>query len=37
VDDIENKGEERSKIGCRYAEDPSNNYQPINLLAYCPF
>jgi len=37
VDDIENKGDERSRIGCRYAEDPANNYQAFNLLAYCPF
>lgn len=37
VDTIENKGEDRPRIGCRYAEDPANNYNPVNLLAYCPF
>ncbi len=33
---IINKGVQNN-LGCRYAEDPANNYHPINLLAYCPF
>ncbi len=36
-EDIANKSEDQTKFGCRYAEDPVMNYQPINLLAYCPF
>ncbi len=33
---IVNKGAAKN-LGCRYAEDPANNYHPINLLAYVPF
>lgn len=37
VDEIENKGEDKRRLGCRYAEDPSNYDRPVNILAYCPF
>ncbi len=36
VDDILYK-EGSGRLGYRYAEDPANNYHPINMLAYCPF
>ncbi len=25
-----------SRLGCRYAIDPGNEYKPFNLLAWCP-
>jgi hypothetical protein len=37
AEDIENKGEANRALGCRYGEDPRNNYHPINVLAICPF
>jgi hypothetical protein len=35
-DDILYKGEDQRHLGCRYAEDPSNNFESFNLLAICP-
>ncbi len=37
ANDIENKGDANRFMGCRYAEDPANNYNSVNLLAVCPF
>lgn len=37
AEDIENKGEANRLLGCRYAENPSNDYRSFNLLAVCPF
>ncbi len=33
---IANKRDD-SRLGTRYAEDPANNYEPFNLLSWCPF
>ena len=32
--EIVNKRDE-SRMGCRYAENPDNNYTPFNLVAVC--
>lgn len=37
AEEIMNKSEDQSRMGCRYGEDPLTNYTPINVLAYCPF
>jgi hypothetical protein len=34
-DEIENKGDANRALGCRYAENPDNNYRSFNLLAVC--
>ncbi len=32
--EIANKRDD-SRLGCRYAENPDNNYTPFNLVAVC--
>lgn len=34
-ENIANKRDD-SRLGCRYAIDPGNEYKPFNLLSWCP-
>ncbi|MFW6054481.1 MAG: hypothetical protein ACOC9D_01145 [Thermodesulfobacteriota bacterium] len=36
ADNIINKGEDQRSLGCRYAVDPANKYEPFSMLAVCP-